>query len=68
MLPAGIDIAGTAAMPMPASTIPSIVVTWRVSQILGRAGVRCASSRSSSVRLPETDPANIILFKIRLPA
>ncbi len=34
MLPAGIDIAGTAAMPMPASTIPSIVVTWRVSQIL----------------------------------
>jgi hypothetical protein len=52
--PAGIDIAGTAAMPMPASTIPSIVVTWRVSQMLGRAGVRCASSRSSSVRLPET--------------
>ncbi len=38
MLPAGSDIAGTATAPI--ATIPSIVVTWRVSQMPAPASDR----------------------------
>ncbi|ABJ89889.1 hypothetical protein XOO4741 [Xanthomonas oryzae pv. oryzae KACC 10331] len=51
--PDGIAIDGTAAIPTPASTNPSNVVTCRVSQMLGLSGVNADSARSSSSRLPD---------------